>query len=317
MRTSEPLSRFRTMHTTDPEEARRTVSGVFVPHELSVDGKLDARLNVARSDRVTFGYLTYGAEATLEVPPLTDCYHVNLTLSGRTRVRHGRDEVDTHGLAVGAMFSPFESSTVVWSADAAQFAIKLPRTHLEAHLSALLHDVVNRPLRFEVRVPFSDRAGRGLLEAAKFFAEQAGTDPVAGTELLREQWESYLLTQVLVGVRNTYSRALHTVGGSASRYAVEQAIDYIEAHPERPLGSAVLASVAGTTAAALRRAFVAELGMTPAAYVLQVRLARAHRDVQSAPRDGITVIACRWGFPSTEGFVRRYRAHYGRHPAAG
>ncbi|WP_306995552.1 cupin domain-containing protein [Amycolatopsis thermophila] len=263
------------MHTTDPEEAWRTVSAVFVPHEVTVDGALDARLNVARSDRVTFGYLTYGAETTLEVPPLTDCYHLNLTLTGRTRVRHGRDETATHG-AVGAMFSPFEPSTVTWSADAAQFAIKLPRTHLEAHLSALLHDVVPRPPRFAVRVGLRGPAGRGLLAAAKFFAQQAGAQTCV-PELQREQWESFLLTQVLLGVPNTYSRALRTIGGSAGRYAVEQAIDYIEAHPGRPLGGAVLASVAGTSAAALRRAFLREVGMTPAEYVRRARAARPPR----------------------------------------
>ncbi len=83
------------------------------------------------------------------------------------------------------MFSPFQASTVAWSTDAAEFVIKLPRAQLEAQLSALLHDVVTRPLRFELRVPLSERTGCGLLDAAAFFAEQLATDSAAGTELLR------------------------------------------------------------------------------------------------------------------------------------
>nr|WP_255346827.1 hypothetical protein [Amycolatopsis sp. ATCC 39116] len=130
---------------------------------------LDVRLNATRSARVRGGYLT--------------C-HARGAATDRLPVSCGRNEVETHP-EWPAMFSPFQASTVAWSTDAAEFVIKLPRAQLEAQLSALLHDVVTRPLRFELRVPLSERTGCGLLDAAAFFAEQLATDSAAGTELLR------------------------------------------------------------------------------------------------------------------------------------
>ncbi|WP_157358357.1 hypothetical protein [Amycolatopsis sp. ATCC 39116] len=56
-----------------------------------------------------------------------------------------------------------------------------------------------------------------------------------------------MLTQVLIGPRNTYSRALHTIGGSASRYAVEQAHrwGFFEHATARPALSGTLRAASG------------------------------------------------------------------------
>lgn len=98
---AEPLRRCRIMHTDDAEEAEQTVGDLYVPHRLSARDALDARLNVAPFERITFGHLAYGAPVSLRVPPLVDCFHLNLTLRGTTRVRHGHGEVRTAALRSG------------------------------------------------------------------------------------------------------------------------------------------------------------------------------------------------------------------------
>lgn len=308
---TEPLARCPALRTTDPDEAQRVVSTVYVPHRLHASSALDARLNLVASPRLTFGYLGYGAEIELSVPPMLDCYHLNLTLRGRTRVQHGSATTTTEAGLSGVLLSPFDSSTLQWSPEAAQFAVKIPVTTMRAQLSVLIQDEAEAP-RFGLGVELGTDAGRGLLGAATFLADQlAGGNPA---DLVREQLESYLLTQLLLGTDHAYSRRLHQ-GDAPDLLALGEAVDYIEAYPERPLGIAELAAITGTTASALEAAFASELGMRSDAYVRDVRLARAHTQLaQACPGDSVAAVARRWGFTSTRRFCAEYRVRYGRSP---
>jgi AraC-like DNA-binding protein len=305
---NEPLARCPALRTADPEEAQQVVSRVYVPHRLRASGTLDARLNLAGSARLTFGYLSYGNEIELSVPPMVDCYHLNLTVRGHTSVRQGLATTITNPGRSGVMLSPFEETLLGWSADAAQFAVKIPVRSMRAQLSTLLQEPVEAP-RFGLRVDLSSDAGQGLLGAATFLADQL--DGGGTADLVREQLESYLLTQLLLAVEHSHSRGLHR-DDAPDRLAVSEAVDYIEAYPERPLGIAELAAVTGISAAALEAAFTAELGVRAEAYVRDVRLTRAHAQLREpGPEDSVAAIARRWGFTSTRRFCAEYRARYG------
>lgn len=310
----EPLASFPVLRTHDPAEAEAVVSQAYVPHRLSSDARLDARLNVARLGGITLGWLRYGAETRLSVPPMVDAYHLNLTLAGTTTVQQGRTEIGTTAGHGGALLSPTEPATLRWAPDAAQFALKLDRVALEAQLSALLHDAVSRPLRFSLGVDLRMSSGAALLSATYFLA---GQWQLGGEmdDLAVRQLESYLLTAILLGVPNTYSARLTASAGPVGRYALDEAVEYIEAHPERPLGIAEVAAVAGTTAAELRAAFRNELGVGVTDYVRTVRLARARADLAAAESAGsLATVARRWGFRDVRRFVTAYEMRYGEPP---
>ena len=313
----EPLARFPAMRTGDVAEAEHVVADAYVPHRLHAAGRLDARLNVARSGGITIGYLRYGADARLSVPPMLDVYHVNLTLSGGTTVQQGPMEARTAAQRSGAMISPDRPSTVVWSADAGQFAVKIDRRALEAQLSALLHDAVNRPLRFALAVDLARPGGAALLSATKFMATQVEL-LAPGDDLVRQHMESFILTQVLLGVPNNYRDRLTATAGPIPRSALDEVLDYIEAHPRRPLALAELAAVAGTSAAALSTAFRQELGTTPLEYVRGARLAGAQAELRSGDPAGgpLQALARRWGFADDRQFTAAYAARYGEDPGA-
>ena len=314
----EPLAGFPAMHTRDVAEAEHVVSDAYVPHRLDAPGSLDARLNVAHSGGITIGYLRYGTDARLSAPPMVDVFHVNLTLTGTTTVRQGSAEAHTGARRSGVMLSPDRPSTVEWSADAGQFAMKIERKALETQLSALLHDAVSRPLRFSLGVDLASPAGAALFTATQFLATQLELVSPA-EDLVRQHMESFILTQVLLGVPNSYSHRLTATAGPIARFALDEAIDYIEANPHRPLALAELAAVAGTSATALRTAFRQELGTTPAAYVRGVRLARAHAELAGGDPAGgsLRAVARRWGFADEEQFATAYEAAYGQDPVGG
>ncbi|MEV1291965.1 AraC family transcriptional regulator [Pseudonocardia sp. NPDC049635] len=310
-RATEPLAGLPVLRTEDPDAAEQTVSRAYVPHRLRASGRLDARLNLTSSPRLTFGYLAYGGDVELVVPPMVECYHLNLTVRGRTRVRQAGSLVVTAAAVSGVLLGPRHEANLEWSADAGQFAVKIPVASLQAHLSSLLNEPVAPP-EFGLGVSLTSDVGRGMLGAASFLAVQFGAGDVA--ELVRDQLESYLLTQVLVATDHADTARLRG-GATAGRCAVAGVLDYIESYPERALGIAELAVVADTSAAALQAAFEHELGMTAEQYVRGVRLARAHADlVRAGPDDSVDAVAGRWGFGSTRRFRDEYRTRYGRGP---
>lgn len=308
---TEPLASFPALRTDDVDVAEGIVSRAYAPHRLRATERLDARLNLTSSPRLTFGYLTYGSEVELVVPPMVDCYHLNLTVGGRTLVRQGHARALTCAGASGVLLSPQQESTLEWSADARQFAVKIPVVSLQAQLSSLLHEPVAPP-QIGLRVDLASDIGRGLLGAASFLAGQFDTGEVA--ELVRDQLESYLLTQVLMATEHAESARLRG-GGATGRFSLEEAVDYIESYPERTLGIAELAAVAGAPAPALQAAFEQDLGMPAEQYVREVRLTRAHAELeQGRPGDSVELIASRWGFGSARRFRAEYRARYGHDP---
>ena len=313
--TTEPLRRFAALRTRDVSEAQEFIAGVYVPHRMTADGALDARLNVVRSGDITLGWLRYGAETRLVAPPTTESFHLNLTLAGSTVVHQGPAAARTAAYRSGVMLSPEQACRLRWSADAAQFAMKIQRQALETQLSALLHDAVPGPLRFSLAVDLRTPEGAALLAGTQFIAAQLELQDELD-DLVRRQMESFLLTQVLLGIPNNYRHRLTATAGAIPRVALDEAVDYIEAHPERPLGVAELATVAGVSAAELRAAFRAQLDTTPEEYVRGVRLTRAHAELAGGWTGPATRLAHRWGFPDAERFAAAYRARYGRLPAA-
>lgn len=318
----EPLSAYAVMNTADVDEARHVVTEVYVPHELdSLGGRpLDARLNSVASDRLTLGYLVYGANASLDLPPLEHCYHVNLTLSGRTRVtrRGGKDVAVTEGGCSGAVLLPTEDSTVTWTPEATQFAMKFPRAPLEEHLGGLLGQPVHDPLDFDVSMDLTEGPGAALLAAVRFMqAEIDRPGGISNAPLARAQLETYVMTALLHGVRHQYTDALHAPRTEDRPAVVRQAAEYIEAHAHESFSIPQLAKRLGVSTRSLQLTFARNVGVTPSEYVRDVRLSRVHAELVAAnPADtSVTERAAAWGFLHQGRFSEQYRQKYGQLPS--
>lgn len=322
-RYDEPLADHAIMHTGDLDEARHVVTEVYVPHELSSRGgrPLDARLNVVASPRLTLGYLVYGADASLTLPPLRHCYHVNLTLTGTTAAarRGGRDQVQTSGLQNGVVLLPSEDSTVSWTPEATQYVMKFPRGPLEEHLGGLLGRPVTRTIDFDITMDLTQGPGARLMSAVRFL--QTEIDRLGGlldAPLAREQVESYVLTSFLLGVRNSYSDELARPDGHDHPAAVRRSIDFVESHLDEGLTVSRLAREVGVNARTLQISFAEHLGTSPSAYIRDLRLARVREGLAAArPEDvSVTELATRWGFANMGRFSAYYRRKYGELPSA-
>ncbi|MEV0430888.1 AraC family transcriptional regulator [Micromonospora sp. NPDC050495] len=97
---------------------------------------------------------------------------------------------------------------------------------------------------------------------------------------------------------------------------LRRAIGYLEEHAHLDVSVAQVAAAARVSPRALQLAFRRHLDTTPMAYLRDIRLRRAHRELQVADpgRETVAGIALRWGFLSHSRFTARYRATFGVAP---
>lgn len=92
-----------------------------------------------------------------------------------------------------------------------------------------------------------------------------------------------------------------------------QAIRLMQGRLSEPLSSAAIARAIGLSVRSLQQRFQAQLGLSPYAYYLDLRLAAARRMLQQT-RHSAAEVAVAHGFGSGSAFARAFRARYGVSP---
>jgi len=305
--------------TSSVDEAREAVTHVYLPHALRAENEpLRMQLNAARQKRFTLGFLAYGAKTELRMPPTETTYHINLTTEGRTFAE--RDDgmrAVTEARASGVVLLPDRLNTVRWTPDAEQLILKIPRTRLESHLADLVHHPVAGPIDFRFGFSTTTPRGRSLLAAVEFLARELDRPGgITETPLAREQLETFVMTQVLLAVPNSYSDVLEGYVARPRASRLQPVLRYMETHAEQPLTPVDLAREGCMSVRALHALFRQELGMSPMAHLRRIRLDRVHGELLCSSADTrISDIATRWGFYHPSRFARQYQERFGELPS--
>ncbi|MGE3284490.1 MAG: AraC family transcriptional regulator [Pseudonocardia sp.] len=314
------LRRFPVVSTSSAEEAREAVTHVYLPHALRTDDTpLRMKLNAARQKRFTLGFLAYGARAELNMPATQDTYHINLTTRGRTFAERGDGtRAVTDARASGVVLLPHQSNTVRWTPDAEQLILKIPRTRLESHLADLVGHQVTEAVDFDFGFRTDTPRGRSLLSAVEFLARELDQPGgITETPLAREQLEAFVMTQLLLAVRNSHSDLLEGYAGRVRSTRIRPVLAYLESHADEPLTPGDLARVGCMSVRALHSTFQHELGVSPMAYLRRVRLDHVHAELLRLTSSDVRIsdIAMRWGFYHPSRFARQYQERFGELPS--
>jgi AraC-like DNA-binding protein len=213
------------------------------------------------------------------------------------------------------VLSPTEDSSMCWSADCAQLAVKVSRAVVERTIEGVLGYPPDETLRFAVGFDLNAGPGRTWLRAVALLRDVLDAGAPA---LVVRPLEELVVGQLLVAQPHNFTDRLEHGSRPARPRHLARVLEAIEGDPAAPRTLVDMARVAGTSVRSLQAAFTEHLGMSPTAYLRRVRLAHAHRHLQSAQRgDGQSVadIAYRWGFNHVPRFAAAYRERYGVPPS--
>jgi transcriptional regulator GlxA family with amidase domain len=131
-----------------------------------------------------------------------------------------------------------------------------------------------------------------------------------------EVLRSAVLTGLLLAVEHPHRDQLLRTHAPTRPRTVKRAIDAMRADPAHPFTTFDLATIAGVGRRALQEGFRQYVGVSPMAYLRQLRLecAREHLRRRSP---GVTVaeVARRCGFTNLGRFAAAYRVRYGVSPS--
>ena len=105
-----------------------------------------------------------------------------------------------------------------------------------------------------------------------------------------------------------------TGAGSVRR---RQAVEFINRFASDHITPTDVAAAVGVSPRALQAGFRSVLDTSPAAFIREVRLSRAHDELvaSDASRTTVGAVANHWGFPHLGRFAEQYRRRYGRNPS--
>lgn len=317
----EPLQQYGRLRTSDVSLAQHVVAEVYEPHTLRpLNGSgLDARLNAVQNGGLTLGYLAYGTEVRIDLPPSDRWYHINVTLNGSSRVaRECGEKGATAGMSSAAILLPHRAQTIDWAADTEQFALRIPRADIEEHLASLAGRPVSAPIEFDLVMNLETPAGRGLLRCIEFVrAEWDEGGILAQNAVTRRQLESMILTNLLMAASGPHQRLLRQTPDTAKPDALRRALDYIHEHVRTLPTLTDLTEAAGVSARTLQLQFLKNLNRTPSQYLREVRLRAAREDLLHPRSATVTVtdVAVALGFYNLGRFSSMYRSVYGESPS--
>jgi len=176
-----------------------------------------------------------------------------------------------------------------------------------------------QPVRFTGYEPVSAQAARAWKSTYDYIRDiVADLSDTAGHQLIASSAARLLVATALTTFPNN-ALTDPTIEDRADSHTatLRRATTFVDDNAQRDISIADIADAAHVTIRAVQLAFRRHLGITPTAYLRQVRLSHAHRDLVAADpaRQTVTAIACRWGFSSPSRFAVYYRRAYGVLPA--
>lgn len=281
------------------------------------EGRFASTYREARLGPVGLGEVTFLRDWAVACDDVGSNYYVHLPLSGRFDSRHRGVEL-THSREATAVYRPGSGSFVGrWAAGYHALCVRFDLPSVNAALAGLLGDRAPERVTFGHTMNTAAGFGRGWAELLLSVNRQVvRPDSLLSQPLVAAPLAESILNGFLLATTHSHSETLREPVAPARPTAVRAAVDLIEADPRAPLTVAVLASSCDVSVRTLQNGFRRYLGMSPMAYVREVRLGRAHEELRAADPfvESVATVARRWGFRHLGRFAAAHEAKYGQTP---
>lgn len=309
------LRQFEILATDDPQTARRFIASVFSPHSQSVlAGDLAVRMHYAALPSVGVAMLDYGAHVRVETALQTWFGAVHALRGGFTVT--GPNGRVVAGPQTAVMLSPTQQITLEFAADCTILVVKMDRIAVERAAVAALGQPLEAPLEFACAMPL-EAPGIGSFWRLAALLVRELADPASA--LTRGQASldfEQLMLRALLAVQPREDAAEGPARLRLAPRYVKQAEAYMLEHADEPLTLETLCAVTGVSRRTLYGGFRQYRGVSPMAYLKNIRLERVRRDLLAARAGArVTDIALHWGFSQLGRFAVDYRARFGERPS--
>ncbi|MEU2241851.1 AraC family transcriptional regulator [Streptomyces sp. NPDC018338] len=308
--------------TGDVDEAREELDARYYANRMDVVDR-ERRPFAARFDTVALGPLVIGdlscgADVRMSFGEL-GAYHLNAPLSGRMEMRQGSGPPVVATATEALLLDPAGDTFLDrWTGDCRTLSVKIGAAELRDRLERLLGRPASGPLAFAPRLDISRGPGLSWVRFARQVAFEAlAGEGLARHELVARPLQEALLNGLLLAAEHPWREALAHPGEARRPAPVKRAMDAVRERPEHPFTTTELAALARVSVRRLQESFREYVGMSPMAYVREVRLDRVREELRAAAPDEVTVseVAWRWGFAHQGRFAARYREKYGESPS--
>ncbi|MCF6433440.1 AraC family transcriptional regulator [Leisingera sp. MMG026] len=316
----EPLRAWRQFHSRDIDEARSLVAQKFCDHRLEPAGLargFGTRHNHVCGQHLSLNYLSYGSTVQIDPGELQDFYLVQVPVSGHAQVANGA-ETEVSDCRVATVLNPTRATRMTWHSDCRMLLMQIDRKALHEIAERAAGLTLAEAVIFNTAVPVS----KGPLHrwARQFAACVHATDAQAGFGTWSRLQQSLIEEQLILGFL-TYQQSnirhlLSPRTAAGSSHQIRRARDFIHTHAGDPVTVLEIAAAAGCSIRSLQTGFRQTFGLTPVAYLRDLRLDLARYLLLSRPPETpVSSIAYDCGFSHLGRFSQLYRDRFGELPS--
>jgi AraC-like DNA-binding protein len=312
---------FSSYSTNSLDEAHDAIAAHYYDLRLEVVGRgseFATRLSVVELGALTVGDIRFGTEMRMSFGE-PGVYHVAVPFGGRFSLQEGRGDLGYADERRALVFDPARDIHIdAWSADCQALTVKIDKAAVLRQLEALLGRPVRRPPRFGPCMDVSRGPGLSWVRLALWSLRERDVPlGLLSHPMIRGRLEQTLLEGMLLATDHTFRAALEVPPPPMRPASVKRVMDAVQELPTEPYDANRLAAIAQVSLRTLQEAFRRHVGMSPMAYVQEVRLQRVHRQLRAAAPGTTTVtdVAHAWGFVHLGRFARRYRERFGESPS--
>ncbi len=279
-------------------------------------GDVKARGPASESLFLVEALSTPGLEIVPQGPDQAPAYHavflpvagaMSLTLAGRRvfanagegliadlkTLERAQYACDTHRIEFLLSTAELTRLAAAWSPDTQSL---VPR--FSAHLGA----------RMATSLAFM--AGQIAMAAA-----ETADSPDSPPNLLLPRWREMIALTLILGQRADMPTPGRRATANPTPASMRRAIEYMQAHADSAIDLADVALAACASIRSLLRHFNAHLGISPYAYLRNIRLDRARAELLAGAVVEIRDLALRWGYQSASKFAAAYQARFHELPS--
>lgn len=299
--------------TTSPDEAIEYCRLHCPSHGLRParnDPGFSYQAHGMRLGPLTMMEVTYGSDVALSFDNL-GAYKLFVPLHGELDYRHG----DTEGVADerrATTLRPGERLQMhKWFGGTRVLAVKIDAAEAEQAARTLLGDDTDLSSAWQVAPRNETGSLRSFVALARAVngARDVATDPMVAGPMVEGLVNAFLLA--------TTSGMRRMTAPTRMPHVVRQAMEFVDENAGAPLTVADIAANCSVSVRTLQSTFAQHVGRTPMAYLRDVRLRHAHRDLCAADPMTTTVaqVAHRWGYWHLGRFSSDYRSAFGEPPS--